>query len=210
MAGGDAHHVLQLGEGLRQRLREGHAAAAGVGVDERRRLGREEIAEVGQPLLRKDDDQIAVGVAASEVVKLDAIVAIEQRQAVGDDLVRQELRVCAAEDLHLLHPRLRVGVGDDRRRGGEVDVAADVIGVGMRVDDCHHALVADRLDVVADRPSPAGRLGVDEHNPLVTHQRQRVAAAGEHVEDVADVERLHPDDLVALRALVVLGMDRDG
>ena len=201
MAGGDAHDVLQLGDRLCQRLRKRHAAAAGVGVDERRRLGREEIAEVRQPLLREHDDQIAVGVAASEVVNLDAIVALEQRQAVGDDLVRQELRVRAAEDLHLLHPRLRVRMGDDRRRGREVDVAADVIRVRMRVDDCRHALVADGFDVVADGAPPAGRLGVDQHHAVVAHQRQRVAAAGEHVEDVADVERLHPDDLVALRAL---------
>jgi hypothetical protein len=77
-------------------------------------------------------------------------------------------------------------------------VVADVIRVRVRVDDRRHALVADGFDVVADGASPAGRLGVDQHDALVTHQRQRVAAAGEHVEDVADVERLHPDDLVAL------------
>ena len=97
VAGGDAYDALQFGNRLRQRLRERDPAAAGVGVDERRRLGREEIAEVRQPLLGKHNDQIAVGVAAAEVVELDAIVAIEQRHAVGHHLVRQELRVRAAE-----------------------------------------------------------------------------------------------------------------
>ena len=52
---------------------------------------------------------------------------------------------------------------------------------------------------VDDRAAPAGLLRVDQHTPVVAHQCQRVAAAArEDVEDVADVQRLHPHDLVAL------------
>ena len=68
-------------------------------------------------------------------------------------------------------------------------------------------LVGDRLDVVGiDRPQPAGLVSTS------TTPSSRISASVllppvEHVEDVADVERLHADDLVALRAL---GMGSDG
>ena len=110
----------------------------------------------------------------------------------------------AAEDVHLLHPRLRVLVGDDRRRARELDVAADVIGVRVRVDDRRHRLVRDGLDRRRGWTVPSQAAWCRPARP-----RRRASAPAccrrrrEDVENVADVQRLHPDDPVALRLTVI-------
>ena len=114
---------------------------------------------------------------------------------VRDRLVGKEFGVRPLEGIHLLHVRLRVLVGNDLGGGRELDVAASVIGVRVRVDDHRHRLVCDRLNGFENRPTPARQLCVDQHDAVVAHQGQRVAAATrQDVEDVPDVQGLHPDD----------------
>ena len=77
-----------------------------------------------------------------------------------------------------------VDVGDDVDFGGELDVAADVITVRVRVDDRHDALVGDLLDRVEQRLPPARVLGVDHDHAVRGDEDGAVAAAARHHEQV--------------------------
>ena len=81
-----------------------------------------------------------------------------------------------------------VGVRHDLDRGREELVAADVVAVGVGVDDVGDRLVGDGLHLVHDRLAPVGQLGVDEHHAVGGDEDGGVAAAaGHHVEVVLDL-----------------------
>ena len=84
---------LIVDDHFRHRLRERHAAAAVVAIAERRVLPREHVAGVQDPERREDDEGIAAGVAGTEVVQIDLVLAGAERQLVLVGLLRQELRV---------------------------------------------------------------------------------------------------------------------
>ena len=63
----------------------------------------------------------------------------------------------------------------DRRR--ELDVAADVIAMRVRVDDRRHRLVRELLDLVEDRLAPARILRVDDDDAVAPDEDGGVAAA---------------------------------
>ena len=66
----------------------------------------------------------------------------------------------------------------------DVIVAADVIGVAVRVDDQLDRLVGDLLDLAEDRRAVARHLGVDQHDAVLLHDDQRIPAAAENLVDV--------------------------
>src|SRR5262245_12827789 len=71
VAGDDRIYALDAGRGLRQSLRIFQAAAAVGGVHDRRALPGEHIAGVHYLQRREDDEGIAAGVAATEVIEID-------------------------------------------------------------------------------------------------------------------------------------------
>ena len=82
---------------------------------------------------REHDDGIAVGVARTEVVEVDLVTALEERQRVAEGPVRQECGAGSGEDVHAGHTGRGVLVGDDLDRGGKVGIASDVVAMGVRV-----------------------------------------------------------------------------
>ena len=120
--------------------------------------------------------------AGAEVVEVDGVVAAEHRQLVGVGAVGEGVLLGAVgERRHLGHAGRDVGVGHDLDAGREVLVAADVVAVGVGVDDVGDRLVGHRLHLVHDRLAPVGQLGVDQHDPVGGDEDGRVAAAaGDH------------------------------
>ena len=66
----------------------------------------------------------------------------------------------------------------------QVIIAADVIGVAVRVDDQLDRLVGDLLDLAHDRGAVARHLGVDQRDAVLLHDDQRVPAAAENLVDI--------------------------
>ena len=94
-------------------------------------------------------------------------------------------------------------------RRGELDVAAHVIAVRMRVDQRRHRLVGERLDLVENRLAPAGVLRIDDHDAVGGDEDGRVAAAAvrqrfQHVQVVFELR-----DLEGFRLLLLLGSNRN-
>ena len=68
----------------------------------------------------------------------------------------------AGRGTHRFHVLGGVLVGHDLDGRGELDVAADVVAMRVRVDDHRHRLVGDALDLLEQRLPPARVLGVDD------------------------------------------------
>ena len=138
--------------GFGERVGDLDAAAAVVAVEQRYQLAGEDVAGVHHAQRRKDHPRIAVGVAAPEVIQIDPLRAAADRhlvleRAIGHVLsavrlehVRRDAALGAFRRQPLLHVGPGVRVRDEFDRGGKVDVAADVVVVGMGVDDPHHRL----------------------------------------------------------------------
>src|ERR1043165_177592 len=75
VAGDDRVDVLDPGVRLGQRVADLGAAAAVVVIEERQVLAGEDVAGVDETQLGEDDESVAVGVAAAEVVEIDAVLA---------------------------------------------------------------------------------------------------------------------------------------
>ena len=205
MARDDTAHAPDLRDRLRQRVGKGHAAPAVLGVDDRRRFRGKQASHVRHPLLGEDDDDVAIGVGGAEVVQLDAVKILEQREPVGERLRGQRGGVRT-------HPgQVRPGVfmRHDLNRGLELRVAAGMIRMRVRIDDRRHRQIGHPVEGVPHRLAPAPAFRVDQHDAAVdlVDQRQRVGtAAREVVERVHHVERVDPDGL----RLLLLGARSGG
>ncbi len=76
MSGNDGLDAPNSGHRLRQRPRVFDAAAAIVGVHDRRLLGGKKIARVHDLQRREDHQRVAVGVTTTIIVEIDLIVAL--------------------------------------------------------------------------------------------------------------------------------------
>ncbi len=79
--------------------------------------------------------------------------------------------------LHRLHVRRGVLLHDDVDRRRELDVAAHVIAVRVRVDDGRDRLRAQLLDLRQNRRAPSRVLRVDDGDAVRLDEDGRVAAA---------------------------------
>src|SRR6185503_19979063 len=75
MAWDDGVDVLERGNGFRQRLRVGEAAAAVRAIDARRVVPREKVPRLQDAQCREVDHRVAVSVAGAKVEEVDALVA---------------------------------------------------------------------------------------------------------------------------------------
>src|SRR5262245_1820078 len=74
----------------------------------------------------------------------------------------------------------------DRRR--ELDVAADVVRMRVRIDDRGHRLLGDLLELFQNRLAPGGYLGINQRDALGGYERRGVsAAAAEDIHVVSDL-----------------------
>ena len=79
---------------------------------------------------------------------------------------------------------------DDFHGRRELDVAADMVAMRMRVDDHPHRLVGDALDLLEQRLTPAWILRVDDDHAVRGDEDRAVpstAGATHHVEVVAEL-----------------------
>ena len=128
---------------------------------------RERVAGVHHAQVAEDHERIAVGVRAAEVVEIDRLGSGEQRHLVLEGLVGQPVLLRRIlERRHLHHVGVRVLLRDDFDARGEELVAADVIAVGVGVDDVRDRLVGDRLHLVENRLALVGEFGVYETTPF--------------------------------------------
>ena len=120
---------------------------------------------------RKHDPGVAVGVTATEVIEIDAIVALADRHLVLERLLRQARLLLPPEGLAvadgaalLLRPHgPHILVDDDLDRRGKLGDAARMVAVSVAVERHDNRLVRHRLDLVHDHRSPAGVLLIDDH-----------------------------------------------
>ena len=185
-------HIVKAFGGCRQRLGILDPAAAVARVHERRALVGEHVAGVHRPQRGKHDEGVAVRMSPAEVVQVDLVVSAQQRRLVLERLLGKiRLRGLGLERGHLLHVRLRVFLRDHVHGCREFRVRADVIAVRMRVDDHRHRLGRDGLDLIEDRLSPPGQLGIDDDDAVCRDEGGRVAAAtNDHVQVVLDLLEL--------------------
>ena len=188
--------VLDCRQRFRERLRKLHAAGALSAIDDRRIAPREHVARLQHAHRRKDDERVAVGVSGAEVIEINAIVAAADRQLVLEGPLRQERRVRALERRHLRHVGFGVFLSDDVDAPRKSFVAADVIAVRVRVDDCRDRLVGDLLHLLENHRSVPRELRVDEDDAGVGDEDDGVAAGEvvtrrrrpDHVQVVFDLD----------------------
>ena len=211
--------VGELGERavrLRDRVADLEAAAAVVRIEQRKILARDDVTGRRHAQRREQHPRVAVRVPTAHVVELDLIGPLEQRHAVLERALRQAFPAVLLEDIrrrrrarlaeprHRLH-RLHIGRGvfldDDVDRRREFDVAAHVIAMRVRVDDCRHRLRTQLLDFFENRRAPSGVLGVDDGDAVGLDENRGVAAAARQDEQVV-LELLHLDDHRLLAALL--------
>ncbi len=181
-------HVLDPFQRLLERVGKRDHAATRRRIDQRRHVPRHQVADAHRPQRREHHERVTVGVAGTEVIEVDAILALPERRLVGKRAVGHPRGV----GLRIGHdPLLGVLVRHDlnhRSRGLEVVVAAVVIRVDVRVDDRRHRLVGDRLHLRQDRFAVVGQLGVNEDDPFGGDKHRRVTAgAADLVEALLDL-----------------------
>ena len=190
---------------LLQGLAELVGAAVAVGnVDERQPLALEHVAGVHGARFPEHHERVAVGVAAPEVIEVDAVGAVEERHPLGVPGLRQILRVLALEGVAVGH-RLAglarhlgqgVLVHHEAHGVGQLDVAAAVVEVGVGVDDVGDGLVGQLAHGGDDVLAVAVDLRVDEGDAVGGDEDGGVPAAAhalhlrrvpQHVEVVGDL-----------------------
>src|SRR5207249_910240 len=104
---------------------------------------------------------------------------------------------------HLLHVSLRVFLHDDIDRGWEFDVAANVVTMGVRIDQCRDGFVCEFLDLVENRLTPAWILRVDNDHSVCGHKHGRVTtAAFEYPQVILEFLDLHDSRLLTAASLL--------
>jgi hypothetical protein len=196
----DGIDVFDLVVALYERVGVVQHAAAVITVDERQTFGCEQVTQMRGAQRREHDPRVAVRVTRTEVVQVHLVGAFADRHSVLERALRHSAAVVLLEDVHLLHVRLGVLLRDDFDAGRELDVAAHMVAVRMRVDQRRHRFVGERLDLVEDRLPPAGILRVDDDDPVGRDEHRCVAAAAlQHVQVV-----FHLVDVDVLRSLLLL------
>src|SRR5688572_8769454 len=118
---------------------------------------------------RKDDPRIAIRMSPTEVIEIDAILAVEDRHSVLECALRQIFGVLALEYFYprMLHVDFCVFVGDHFHRRRKLRNAADVISMTVRSDDRGDGFVSNSSNPVEDRLPVTWVLGVDEDDAPV-------------------------------------------
>src|SRR5207244_7617316 len=93
----------------------------------------------------------------------------------------------------------RVRVRHDVDRGGKVDVAADMVVVGVAVDDADHGLRGQLLDLRDERLAPSRNLGIDDGDAFAADEDRGMAAAAPEDEQVV-LRLVHLNDVGAVAA----------
>src|SRR5262249_11317135 len=125
---------------------------------------------------------------APKIVEFDLVLPAQQSQLVLVSPARKKFLPLALELLHFFHAGLAILMGDEFDLARELVVAADVIPVGVSVDDDGHGLVGDRLDLVEYRLAPLGEFGIDYDDSLICDESGGVSsAAADHVKVVFDL-----------------------
>ena len=156
-----------------------------AGGQERRHVPRHHVAHAQQARLREQHEGVAVRVPRAEVIELDPVIARADGHPVLVGLGRQQRRVRARAAAQLFLGAFVHHDAHVRVLLADVIVAADVVRVAVGVDDQLDRLVGDLLDLGQDRRTVAGHLGVDQDDPVLLHDHQRVPAAAEDLVDVA-------------------------
>jgi len=158
--------------------------------------------------------------SAAEIVQIDLVAPAAERHPVLEGPLGQPFPVALLEDvdrrllragvgLHLFHVGLRVVVCHDVDGRWKLDVAADVIGVAVRVDQNGHRLARQLPDLVEHRAPPPGILRVHDDDPIRRDENGRIAAASFEHEQVV-FEFLDLDDLGLFAGARGLLRRRDG
>ncbi len=164
-------------------------AAAVAKVPERRQRGAvqavavdEQVAGVNDVEVWKIDDGIAVGVAASKVMRLDLGVAQKHGCFIGERDGRRAGLVVADDVLAC------VPVGNDLGGRHEVGITAGMITMVVGVHDVLDRLIGDASHLRGDEVEAVGELVVDDDDAVVGHADRDVAAGLAAVESRDDVE----------------------
>ena len=213
--GDDGVHALHAGDRLHERRAElGRTAVRVARVDVRQALAREHVARVHRACGPEDDERVAVGVAAPEIVQVDLIGTAEQRALGRERGLGQVFPILARERLAVLdraafepgavvtvltrHVPRRVLVRHEVDRVGKLGVGAAVVPMRVRVDDGRHRLVGDRAHLGENVLAVAPDLRVDERHPRRHHENRGVPSGAhallrgigrEHVEIVRKLQR---------------------
>ena len=202
---------------LLETIRNQSSTSAVIRIEEGNVLAREDIAGMNNSQRREQNPGITIGVATSEVIQIDFVRALEQRHFVFECTFRQPFTPVLLKDRlsgyglvlsrairnHLLHVSLRVFLHDDIDRGWEFDIAADVVAMGVGIDQCRDGFVCEFLDLVENRLTPAGILRVDNNHSVRGHEHRRVAtAAFEHPQVVLEFLGLHNSCLLTAASLL--------
>jgi len=193
---GDDFHIRRQ---FRNNLFHGgnHAgnAASAIEIDKRETVTDEIVAHVHDIGFGKEDDAVAVGVAAGEVQSANVVTVEVNRDVMiegddGQDIVRGRLELhrhgaFVAAGSTCFQALAHVVLGDDRGLLLEVCIPANVIRMVVRIDDEANGLVGDAFERRLDLVGEGSVLVVDDHNTVITHGRGDIAtSAFEHV-DVA-------------------------
>ena len=124
---------------------------------------------------------------ATEVIQVDLVGPGTERHPIPERPGRQAVAVRVGKDVrrrlcptavwpHHGHVGLRDFVRHELDRGRERDVAAHMVVMAMRVDECRDRVARQRLDLLQDRLSPARVLRVDDDDSGCRDEDRRVPA----------------------------------
>jgi hypothetical protein len=174
--------------------------AAGLEVDVRVDAVPEEVARLQHAVLDEEDDEIAVGVAASRVEHAHGLAADRELLLRVEDEVREKLArrlVLPEVGVERLQMLERLRGGDHLRTRHERRVPVRVIEMVVRIEHRHDPLVGQVRDAREDRVALADeRHRVDDDHALVGREHADVAADTAHHPDAGphllDVEPADP------------------
>jgi hypothetical protein len=126
---------------------------------------------------REHHERVAVGVTAAEIVEVDLVFTLTERQLVLERAPGQKLGLVALEGVHLLHVGLRIFLHHRFDLRTKELVAAGVVAVRVGVDDRGHRLVGDGPDAIENDLTPARKLGIHHDDAAIGNEHGGIAPA---------------------------------
>src|SRR5262245_58998261 len=133
----------------------------------------------------EDHKRITIGMTATEMIELDFIITAQKAEFVSVGFSGKKLfSFIRLKHVHLFHADFAILMGDELDRSGKGGVAANVIAVGMCIDDHGHWFIGDRLDLLQNARPIIRKFCIHHHHTFIRDKSCGVSTTTSDHEEV--------------------------